>query len=500
VASSVHSPLSYLLATLLPRASSFLILLLLTRALPLEQYGGFALVVTVGEMLDAVGVTWILVILVREEAQNGRLGPMFGRVALLGVASLAIMCLVGLPLGPWLGMPGAGLFTLSVLSYAISFGVLRFALTCLQVRNQDSAYAVLEIARSLVTLAAAFALAWLTDRYVPVSLGISFTAAAFALIALRLALRGQQIAFPRDGYVSLLRLGAPLVSANALLLGIQALDRLMLQVFLNSATLGLYTAASALGRQPIDVLANAVNMVGFPALVRAHADANAEASSAVIRQNMLTVLVWCLPMIAMFMAVGAQAVQLILPQPYWESATLLIPLVMLGTLCFALKHFVFENVFHVTRRNWLAAICLVPGTIVAVIAQIVLIPRYGMVGAAISFVVGSAASFVTTMLVSRTLIAADIPWNHILRIVICALVTWSAASLAVHFGSTFGTTPSLVLGCMTGGSAYLASVAVLGLQGAILMEADASHQQYDPGPGSRRLGIPAEVPADAPTK
>ena len=486
---SAQSSLFYFLAILIPRASSFLIVILLTRGLPLQEFGGFALVVTVGEMLDAVGGGWIRIILIREEATADRFGPMFGRVAVLGLASILIMCLVGFNLCRWFGMPEADPFTVAVLSYAISFGVLKFALTCLQVRNKDRAYGVLEIVRSVVTLCAAFVLARVTGRYLSVSLGISFTAAVFALIALRIALRGQQIVVPNNGYASLLRLGAPLVSANALLLGIQALDKLLLQVFLNSAALGLYTAAFTLGRQPIDVLASAVNMVGFPALVRAHAETNPGASNTVIQQNLLSVLVWCLPMIALFMAVGPQAVEIILPPAYWESANLLIPMAMLGALCFALKHFVFENIFHVTRRNWLAALCLVPGTFIAIIAQFVLIPKYGIIGAATSFVLGSMAGLLATMAVSRKLIVFDTPWNGVLRILICALVTWSAASLAGHFGFTLGRVPSLILGCIAGGLAYLGSTVLLGLQKATLMEAGASYAPHGLRSNGRSLRI-----------
>jgi O-antigen/teichoic acid export membrane protein len=462
---------------------------LLTRTLSLQEYGGFALVVTLGEMLDAVAGSWIRVILIREEAIADRFGPMFGRVMVLGLASILIMCLVGSNLCRWLGMPEPDLFAIAVLSYAISFGVLRFALTCLQVRNKDRAYGLLELVRSLVTLCAAFVLARVTDRYVSVSLGISFIAAVFALIALRVALRGQQIAIPNDSYASLLRLGAPLVSAHTLLLGIQALDRLLLQIFLNSSALGLYTAAFTLGRQPIDVPANAVNMVGFPALVRSHAAGDPEASNALIRQNLLSLLVWCLPMIALFMAVGPQAVEIILPPAYWESANLLIPMVMLGTLCFALKHFVFENIFHVTRRNWLAALCLVPGTVIAVIAQFVLIPRYGMIGAATSFILGSAAGLLVTMAASRKLIAFDIPWNGIRRIVVCTIVTWSAASLAGHFGLALGRAPSLILGCIAGGLAYLGSTVLLGLQQATLMDVGASYPSHGLLSNGRGYGL-----------
>jgi O-antigen/teichoic acid export membrane protein len=471
---SAQSPLSYLFAILVPRASSFLIVILLTRALPLDKYGGFALVVTMGEMLDGIGGGWVRIILIREEAKKGRFGPMFGRVAVLGLASTSIMCVVGFFLGRWLIMPGAGLFTIAVLSYTICFGVLKFALTCLQVRSQDRAYGILEIVRSLITLCAALVLARVTDSYVSVSLGISFTAAAFALLALRIALRGQQIVIPHDAYASLLRLGAPLAFAQVLSLGIQTLDRLLLQIFLDSATLGLYTAAFTIGRQPIDMLANAVNMVGFPALVRSHADANLEAASAVIRQNLLSVLMWCLPVIALFMAVGAQAVELVLPPSYWASANLLTPLVMLGALCFALKHFVFENVFHVTRKNWSAVVCLAPGTIVAVIAQFALIPRYGMIGAAASFVLGGATGLVTTMTISRKLVASVVPWNDVLRVTICALVAWLAASLAGQFASGFGRIPSLIFGCTSGGLAYIASNILFGLHKAALMDVDTS--------------------------
>jgi O-antigen/teichoic acid export membrane protein len=149
---------------------------------------------------------------------------------------------------------------------------------------------------------------------------------------------------------------------------------------------------------------------------------------------------------------------------------------MMGALFFALKTFVFENVFHVTLRNWLATLCLVPGTIIAVIAQFILIPRYGMIGAATSFVLGGVVGLLATMAVSRKLIASDIPWNDVLRVVVCALITWLVASLAGHFGSTFGRAPAVILGCLAGGLTYLVSTSLLDLQRATLMEPAASYR------------------------
>src|SRR5215471_8503167 len=82
----------YFLANVASRASMLIVLIVLTRLLPTAEYGLFALVVTVGEILEMGSSNWVRVHLLRTEAGAGKMRPrQLGRALVLGGTSAALV-------------------------------------------------------------------------------------------------------------------------------------------------------------------------------------------------------------------------------------------------------------------------------------------------------------------------------------------------------------------------------------------------------------------------
>src|SRR5439155_874297 len=67
--------LLYFGATLAPRLATLASMLVLTRVLPVAEYGLFVLVVVTGEILESTTTTWIRLLLLRTEAGRGAARP-----------------------------------------------------------------------------------------------------------------------------------------------------------------------------------------------------------------------------------------------------------------------------------------------------------------------------------------------------------------------------------------------------------------------------------------
>src|SRR3954465_2801538 len=102
------------MASLLPRASSLFIIIILTRVLPVSEFGSLAVLMATGEMLESAGSTWLRVQLLREEGAEGKLGAAFSRSALLACLASLLACFIGAGLGAFSGLSNPILFAIAI--------------------------------------------------------------------------------------------------------------------------------------------------------------------------------------------------------------------------------------------------------------------------------------------------------------------------------------------------------------------------------------------------
>jgi O-antigen/teichoic acid export membrane protein len=471
----------YFFATAVPRAASFLLIIVMTRLLPVADYGAFALAIAIGDILDMAFGNWIRILLLREQGRVQRFGgDTAGRLSVLAILASVAGMLIGAAATRFLSVPEPAMFALVTASYVAANATSKFSLTILQLLGRSRSYGLIEGARATAILVMVPTVALLSGNFYLPALTLNAITLVGGIAGLALALRASEpISFPQRGYGTSLWLGLPIVIVALLTYGVGGIDRFFLQTFATTAVVGLYSAAYALGRQPVEVIAASVNLVGFPALVAAHAGGDRQAGEKILIDNTMLLLVLCPFIGAMFLAVGSQIADVVLPASYHATALVVTPLAVAGATMMSLKFFVFDNIFHVFKRNWYQIACMVPGAATTMIVSYALVPGLGTTGAVTGYVAGAAVALAVTIVATRPLIAVHLPWKDVCLVLGAQALSAGAAYLVAGMLAPAGSLAAGLAGGIVGVVLY----------GCLLLASGAAIVGPVVGMARRRLGI-----------
>lgn len=458
----LRSTLIYAPAVLISRLSALLLLIVCTRLMDQTEYGLLALVVTVGEMTDAAISGWLRIALLRLGGQGGvtRGSLMRAGRTLAVTTGLAVLVAV---LAAELIVPERWLeFAVAAGVYLVAGSIGRFALVVLQMQQRQPVYTLVEFARSVLgIILPVVAVLWLGPSFFYASLATSAAVLAMGLLALWLAFKPAVPGPATFAVRELLALGVPLIVLSILGFGINSAERLILNGFHDAGAVALYVAAFALARQPIDVVANAINMGAFPELVARFDREGPAAADAFLSQQFSLMLRLCLPIAALLVALSGDITDLVLPASYHDGVVQLFPVIVAGVLLTNLDSFVFTNVFHMHKRNWLLIAVTIPASVAGVALGFWLIPAYGAMGAAYAAAGGALLALVSAIVLSRPLSRFPIDYRDAALsagvALAAGLTAWGVDSLVPRVWPLL----SLVLAGGAGGLVFLALTGLL---------------------------------------
>lgn len=458
----LRSTLIYAPAIFLTRISALLLLVVATRLIDQVEYGLLTLVVSVGEMTDIAVTNWLRIAMVRlggkGEISRGSLALAARVLVLTTLVSLAVSVAASVLIVPerWVE------FALAVSSYLVAGAVGRYALNVLQMQQRHAVYSMMEFLRAMLQLALPIGvMLLLPDSFLTVSLASSAGWLVAGLVALSLALPKTIAGPPRFTSRDLLALGVPLIVLALVGFGLNNAERLLLKVYYDAAAVAVFAAAYALARQPIDMVANAINMGGFPEVVARFDNDGPAAAARFLSHTMALMLRLTLPVAALLVALEREVVALVLPADYHGEMGLLFPVIGLSVIFSNLTSFVYGTVVHAHKRPWLLILANAPGSLVTIALSVLLIPQMAQDGAALALAGGTLASLVACILVSERLTHIPVPWRDIaMSCAIAAATGLVAYGVALLLGG-FWPLIRLALGGMAGGALYLGLVAWL---------------------------------------
>jgi O-antigen/teichoic acid export membrane protein len=459
----LRSTLLYAPAILLTRVSSLLLLVIATRLIDQNEYGFLTLVVTVGELTDAALTNWLRIALLRlggkGEISRGSLllaARVLAVTAVLGLAVSAAASLVIAP-GRWVE------FAIAVGVYLGVAALSRFALTILQMQQRHGTYSLLEFVRAALQLVLPVAaILAFGGSFLMVSLASSLGTLVAGLWALATAMRGVVPGAPRFTRRDLFALGIPLIATAIVGFGLNSAERVLLKLYYDAGAVAVFAAAYALARQPIDIVANAINMGAFPEMVHRFDEEGPAAAARFLSRQMALMAQLCFPIAALLVVLSHDIANLLLPAAYHGDVGELFPLIVLSVLCANATSFVFENVFYAHKRPWLLIVTLLPGSIGTVAASLLLIPQLAAIGAASALAIGTVITLLSAILFSRRLTPVPIPWRELLGSTLVAVAVGVAAWLAAGlFGPEAWPIMRLAAGGGAGGVVFLALQSVL---------------------------------------
>jgi len=240
---------------------------------------------------------------------------------------------------------------------------------------------------------------------------------SFIVYGLQLVARRETIgfgAFDRDLLMRLLYFSLPLMPAGVALWGLNAADRFQVQRLASAADLGIYSAASkiALG---IMVLIGAFQTAWVPFANSIADDDDARRTYRLAFSYWSVWTVWALVAISV---AAPLYIHLTMPSDWWDASDL-VPLLMAGSVCWG-AYMIINIGVNRSKRTRLTPVVTATAAAVNIGLNFVLIPAWGVVGAAVSTVVGYALLVLLGWLNAQAGFPVPYDWARIGRIVVAA--------------------------------------------------------------------------------
>ncbi|HYD98052.1 MAG TPA: polysaccharide biosynthesis C-terminal domain-containing protein [Alphaproteobacteria bacterium] len=415
----------YLPAQIAAGGGAVLLLAGLTRLLPPEAYGLYALGTAIALFGQTYLFHWLDLAIARlyPEALARGEGAAFARAALRGFrdALLAAGLLFGLGLALYDGPAAEWRVAAAALPLLVVRAVVMARLNAHRAALQVGRYVRLEVGQTLAGLAGAFAAVWLWgDSAVAVLLGLAAGAGLAALAELATAARpgveGPGVGGPGAGgpgrdaaaTAALLRFGLPLTAGFALEFLLTTGNRFVIQALLGPAALGHWAAAAAVVERSTGLLLGGVAAAAFPLAVRALERDGPAAARAQMGQNGGLLLAVALPAAA-GLALTAEHLAAVLVGPAFRApVAALLPWLAAAALPFGLMAHYFDHAFHLARRPAAFILTLGPAAALNLALCALLVPRFGLIGAAWANLAAVAAALALSILLGRRAFA--LPW------------------------------------------------------------------------------------------
>ncbi len=470
----MKSLLAYTAGTFFPRMYTFVALFVFSRLLSVHDFGLYVLVITVGEFCDFTATAWLKTGflrfyhggIIKPEEGPKSLTPLFQFFTKGSMAGVALAWPISWVLvrQDWL------VFGAMTSLYVLGNGAAQVSLNTLRGEGRPLPFMLIEMTRPLCTLAAGIAAIKLFQP--------SFLAAGFAAFSCH-ALIGI-FAFARIWWKR--RLGEPyplsvrqlfeyawpMMFSLVLVAAMNASDRYQLQWWLGPQAVAIYAIAYSIGRQPIDILGNALNMGGFTSLMESYDLAGPAAASKLMGRQVALMLSLTLPAVVGLSLLAPHIIHTLFDHRYWDKTPALVAPIATLALFAGLKSYGFDQGFYMVRRTGLLAIALLPSAIIGIGASAILINLFGLVGAAYGMMLGYAVSLVVSAVLVRRLLPGSLAWREIAKIVVASAIM----GLAVRYAplERLPEAVGLAAGVALGGVIYAASFLgadVLGLRTAL---------------------------------
>jgi O-antigen/teichoic acid export membrane protein len=253
---------------------------------------------------------------------------------------------------------------------------------------------------------------------------------AVAMLAYILFFRGRRPSptpaqFSKPMYLELLKFGIPMmigyeVSGIVLSVG----DRYVIDAKIGPEQLGLYSAAYNLCSYVQAAFIASVSQAVIPIYMRLWDQKGRDETSRFIDQSLRSYTILAAPLVAGLAVVGPELLTSLASNKY-ASASSVLAWVIAGMVVDNTNGIVGAGLF-IHRKTRVIMVIVIATALLNIALNLVLVPRIGILGAAIATLISYAANSLTMAIAGRRLLPVKIPWLTILRAAGAALVMYFA--------------------------------------------------------------------------
>jgi O-antigen/teichoic acid export membrane protein len=223
------------------------------------------------------------------------------------------------------------------------------------------------------------------------------------------------------GLGNYLKFGLPLVPATLLGWITSSSDQYLIGYFFSPQQVGIYSAAYNIGA--IIVLFGApLQIVLFPTISKLYEEGKDQEMKTYLAYSLKYFLLFAIPAIFGLSILSRQLLLIMTRPEFVAQGTVVLPIVAMGTLFFGLYGSIFAWILTVAKRTRLIFVFVSVSATVNLILNIIFIPVYGIIAAAITTFIAYVILIALTIYFSREHIKFGVHYGFIVKSVLASLV------------------------------------------------------------------------------
>ncbi len=334
---------------------------------------------------------------------------------------------------------------LSVFAWlALPLLVFRAAVSMNQAVNRSTdsiwRYNAIECAHAALGFALGLAFIFLIGRTAEaVILGLLVAAVLCSLVDLRLLIAPFRRRIGRIDRTSLLRLigfSSPLVAVAISASLLQLSDRFLLGTLGDAQMLGIYAVAYSLVDRPTALICASISTATFPMAVQILERQGREAGRIQLGKNGAALLALTLPACAGLALTSPYIAAVLVGPDFRAGVAELIPIMCFTALFRGVRGHFVDHAFTLAGRSSLMLWSYGPAAAANVAINLLVVPRYGMFGAAWTGLGCQAGAVVLGWIIGRRVFPIWLPGAQVFKTV-AAVVPMAVALIVVRFSLTW---------------------------------------------------------------
>jgi len=389
---------------------------ILTRLMPAEMYGQYALALAAMHITAMAFHTWLDAAVARFHERAAQRGQLASHLATIysSYAVIAVLVLIIAGLALWLAPLSMEMKT------ALGFGLAALTLRSTIAIGIETRRAAGEIAAysffETMNLLGGFALGIALLMATP--LGAAGPIAGMALASLitlffefpAQARKARGGAPKKKRALVYFAYGLPVSVSLVFEHLLSAGDRFLIAGYLNEAAVGIYSAGYGLADRTLDILFIWLGTAATPLMIRALEQKGPEAARAVAAQSARVMGLIGIPAAVGLALVAEPLSTVMVGEEYRSGAALILPWIALAGLMKGLMTYYFHESFILKRKTrWMAAI-MGAAAFLNLGLNMIFLPLFGIAGAAAATLIAYAASLVACAAIGRQLFPLPLPW------------------------------------------------------------------------------------------
>lgn len=439
--------LIYGFARLIPGILNFFAIILYTRLIQPDDYGTYAIIVSYITFLQVIFFNWLNISTLRfmpvfksnNEQFISSISGSFVFIALITIIPFPVLYLL---------IDDHSLLILSmVYLWVHAWG--EFNLQISQARLKPTKYAIMTLIRSFVSVGIS-----VTLLYLGIGIESLFYGLIIGNILSSLINSNEWISI---GYrdvnweiiKKLLRYGIPLAISTALTVLIDSSDRIILGMIDSKEAAGVYSVTYDLIQRSMGLLLVVINMSSIPIIIKSHEEGDVIELDSKIKRTLILLLLIGIPACAGVVYLEDTLSKVLLGENFTiGNSNSVISLIAIAIFLSCIKGYYLNIPFLLFKESQNQLYISLLGASINIILNIILIPFYGMEGAAYSTLITFILIVFFSWHLGKKYYKLPWAWNELIKIIISTIIMIGILLILDLDHSTQGLIISITVGAL----------------------------------------------------